>query len=312
MSIGKQARGNLLLATAALIWGLAFVAQSVGMEYIGPFTFNAIRMIMGGLVLIPCIFLLQRWDNHKTAVRAESATDKRQRQITLLRAGVSCGLILCIATSLQQIGIVYTTAGKAGFITALYIILVPILSIFLRRRITWVIWVSVLIAIAGLYLLCINETLSISWGDLLVLISALFFAIHILVVDHFASKVEGVKMSCIQFFIAGIICLLLMFLLERPDIHAILDCWLPLLYVGILSTAVAYTMQILGQRDTHPVIASLIMSAESVFAVVFGWLLLNEMLTLPELLGCLLMLTAMILAQLFGQVTETPRMIGQS
>ena len=312
MSIGKQARGNLLLATAALIWGLAFVAQSVGMEYIGPFTFNAIRMIMGGLVLIPCIFLLQRWDNHKTAVRAESAIDKRQRQITLLRAGVSCGLILCIATSLQQIGIVYTTAGKAGFITALYIILVPILSIFLRRRITWVIWVSVLIAIAGLYLLCINETLSISWGDLLVLISALFFAIHILVVDHFASKVEGVKMSCIQFFIAGIICLLLMFLLERPDIHAILDCWLPLLYVGILSTAVAYTMQILGQRDTHPVIASLIMSAESVFAVVFGWLLLNEMLTLPELLGCLLMLTAMILAQLFGQVTETPRMIGQS
>ena len=248
-----------MLVLTAFIWGVAFVAQSVGMNYIGPFTFSCIRCLLGGIVLIPCIWFLDRF-NGKSSRKEEKKEMTEEGRRLLLAGGVCCGLALCVASNLQQFGVKYTTVGKAGFITALYIVLVPILGIFLRKKVGIKIWISVVIAVAGLYLLCITEKFSIGKGDFFVLLCALVFSIHIMLIDYFSPKVDGVRMSCIQFFVTGIISAVPMILFERPSISAIFAAAAPLLYAGVLSCGVAYTLQIVGQKDADPTVASLILS----------------------------------------------------
>ena len=292
----KQSKNFLLLFTAAVIWGVAFVAQSVGMDYVGPYTFNMVRTLLGGLVLIPCIFLLGRKNVRKDHDGSRSSqTFDRPRD--LLIGGGLCGLMLFISTSLQQVGIQYTTVGKAGFITALYIILVPILGIFLKRKPGLRIWISVVIALVGLYLLCMTGSFSLSKGDFLILICSFCFSIHIMIVDHFSAKVSGTKLSCIQFFISAALSAIPMFLLETPRMSNILQAWLPILYAGILSCGVAYTFQIIGQKGCDPTIASLILSLESVVSVLAGWVILHQSLSAKEITGCVLMFAVIILAQ---------------
>lgn len=291
--MGKKLQGTMMLLLTALIWGSSFVAQRAGMEYIGPFTFNGIRSLIGGLVLIPVIFLFSKEKN------AELTEDeKKAGKKTLLLGGILCGIVLFAASSLQQIGMVYTTAGKAGFITALYIVLVPILGVFIRKKVKPIVWLCVTLAVAGLYLLCMTDGLSLSQGDLLVLLCAFAFSIHILVIDYFSPKTDGVALSCIQFFVCGILSLFPMFLAETPVWSAILDCWIPILYAGVLSCGVAYTLQILAQKHTDPTVASLLLSLESVFAAIAGAIILHEQLAPRELAGCVLMFAAIIIAQL--------------
>ncbi len=291
--MGKKLQGTMMLLLTALIWGSSFVAQRAGMEYIGPFTFNGIRSLIGGLVLIPVIFLFSKEKN------AELTEDeKKAGKKTLLLGGILCGIVLFAASSLQQIGMVYTTAGKAGFITALYIVLVPILGVFIRKKVKPIVWLCVILAVAGLYLLCMTDGLSLGRGDLLVLLCAFAFSIHILVIDYFAPRTDGVALSCIQFFVCGILSLFPMFLAETPVWSAILDCWIPILYAGVLSCGVAYTLQILAQKHTDPTVASLLLSLESVFAAIAGAIILHEQLAPRELAGCVLMFAAIIIAQL--------------
>ena len=285
-------KSMILLVLTALIWGMAFVAQSVGMNYIGPFTFNCIRSIMGGLVLIPCILFFDKRE------KGEAKQEKKEDTKTLLIGGICCGLALCIASNLQQIGIKYTTVGKAGFITALYIVLVPIFGIFLRKKVSGRVWLSVAISVVGLYLLCITDEFRIGKGDFFVLLCALVFTIHILVIDYFSPKVNGIKLSCIQFLVAGILSGVPMLISEKPSISTILAAWAPLLYAGIMSCGVGYTLQIVAQKDVDPTIASLILSLESVFSVLAGWLILGQTLAGKEIVGCVLMFAAIILAQL--------------
>lgn len=291
----------LLLLTAA-IWGVAFVAQSVGMDYVGPFTFNTVRSLLGGIVLIPCIVLLKRINvgSKDTAGAAEHASgDPAGQRKVLLTGGVACGVLLCIASNLQQFGIMYTSVGKSGFITAMYIVLVPVLGIFLKKKAGIKIWCSVAIAVGGLYLLCMTDSgFSIQKGDLLLLLGAVIFSFHILTIDYFSPKVDGVKMSCIQFFTCGILSMVCMFLFEQPQIGAILQAWMPIVYAGVLSCGVAYTLQIVGQKGMNPTVASLILSMESVISVIAGWLILHQRLSGRELLGCVLMFAAIILVQL--------------
>ncbi len=333
-------RQSLLLLLTAGIWGVAFVAQSVGMDYIGPFTFNAVRSLIGAMVLLPCIALfnkLKAKEKSKTEIskteinkaeinkaeiskaeinkaeisRAEiiktginkAKTDKAEvhkieNKKTLVIGGIICGIILAVASSLQQFGLLYTTVGKAGFITAMYIILVPLLGIFFKKRAGLRIWLSVLIAVAGLYLLCMKGSFRLEAGDILVLICAVVFSFHIMAVDHFSPLVDGVKMSCIQFLTCGILCSICMFLFEQPDVSLILAAWKPVLYAGVMSCGVAYTLQIVGQKGMNPTVASLIMSLESVISVLAGFFLLHEVLSRRELIGCILMFAAIVLAQL--------------
>ena len=292
----KHSKNFILLFLTALIWGVAFVAQSVAMNYIGPYTFNAVRSLLGGIVLVPCVFL---FGQKKKTVKDEdpskgTAIDRPGDMIT---GGLLCGIMLFLSTTLQQVGIQYTTVAKAGFITALYIILVPILGIFLKKRVSFQIWISVVIAIIGLYLLCMKGSFHLGQGDFLMLVCSLCFALHILVIDHFTDKVSGVKLSCIQFFVCGLLSCILMFLFEKPAVSDILSAWLPIVYAGVFSSGVAYTLQIIGQKGTDPTIASLILSLESVVSVLAGWIILGQSLTPREILGCLLMFGAIILAQ---------------
>lgn len=285
---------SMLLLTA-IIWGVAFVAQSVGMEYIGPFTFNFVRNIIGGFVLIPCIWFLNKW---KEKEGIEENTEQKQDKKTLIIGGICCGIALCLASNLQQIGIQYTTVGKAGFITALYIVIVPIMGIFLKKKCGIQIWISVLIALAGFYLLSVKDGFELEAADMYLLCSAVLFSVHILIIDYFSPKVDGVKMSCIQFFVCGILSGVMMLLTETPSPENILAAWLPVLYAGVLSCGVAYTLQIVGQKDFNPTIASLILSLESVFSALAGWLLLEQALSKKELTGCVLIFCAIILAQI--------------
>ncbi len=286
-------RQSLLLLLTATIWGTAFVAQSVGMEYIGPFTFNAVRCIIGAGVLVPCIALLD-----KLKGREETKEEKGQERKFLVTGGICCGVILAIASTLQQYGILYSAVGKAGFITAMYIILVPVFSIFLKKRAGIRIWISVLIAVAGLYLLCMTGGIHFEKGDIYLLLCAVMFSFHILVIDYFSPKTDGVKMSCIQFLTCGIICGICMFLFETPSLTAVLEAWQPVLYAGVLSCGVAYTLQIVGQKGMNPTVASLIMSLESVISVIAGFFILHQVLSRRELVGCALMFAAIVLAQL--------------
>lgn len=286
----EQIRGSLLLLVAAIIWGSAFVTQSVGMEYVGPFTFNCVRSLIGGIVLIPCIAILNQGKSKKKMILSEK---KR-----LLLGGVCCGIALTTGSTLQQFGIMYTTVGKAGFITAFYIIIVPILGIFLGKKCGMSVWISVVIALAGLYFLCITDEFSIGKGDIYVFLCAIAFSVHILVIDYFTQFNDGVKLSCIQFFVCGIICFVPMVLFEHPEIGMILLAWKPILYAGVMSCGVAYTLQIVGQKHMNPTVASLILSLESVTSVIAGFLVLHQNLSQRELIGCGLMFVAIVLAQL--------------
>lgn len=300
--MNKKLKGNLMLLLTALIWGSSFVAQRAGMDYIEPFTFNGIRSLIGGLVLIPVIFLLTRTGLGGAEQEAEAGSlpkDKKAERKTLLIGGIACGIVLFIASSLQQIGVVYTTAGKAGFITALYVIIVPIMGIFIGKKIRPIVWLCVLLSIAGLYLLCMKDGFSLGKGDLLVLLCAVAFALHIMVIDHFSPKTDGVKLSCIQFLVCGLISLVPMFAAETPVLSRILDCWVPILYAGVLSCGVAYTLQVVAQKDTNPTIAAMLLSLESVFAVITGVIILHEQISARELAGCVMMFAAIIIAQLF-------------
>lgn len=291
----KAMRSNLMLVLTAFIWGVAFVAQSVGMDYVGPFTFISVRNFIATLVLLPCIRLLDKVNPSDKL----SENDKNPHGgPTLIIGGIVCGICLAVASAFQQIGISYTTVGKAGFITAMYIVIVPILGLFIKKKVRVIAWISVAISVAGLYLLCMTESLSLSRGDLLVLICAFCFALHIMVIDYFSPRVDGIRMSCIQFLTCGIVCAVPALLTESPDIHSILAAWLPILYAGALSSAVGYTLQIVAQKNTDPVIASLLMSLESAFSLLAGWVLLNQRLSAREMCGCILMFVAIILSQL--------------
>lgn len=300
-------RQSLILLLTATIWGSAFVAQSVGMDYVGPFTFSAVRNMIGAVALLPVIVLL-RWLKEREECKDNEvqSTDGLQNNKTLFAGGICCGVVLFVASNLQQIGIQYTTVGKAGFITAMYIVLVPILGIFLRKKAGLRVWAGVAIAVVGLYLLCMTgASFALQKGDLLVLICAFAFAVHILVIDYFSPKVDGVKMSCIQFFVCGILSGICMFVFEKPDMTSIVQAWAPILYAGVLSSGVAYTLQIIGQKGMNPTVASLIMSLESVISVIAGWLILKEALSGRELLGCVLMFAAIVLVQLPAKHKET-------
>ena len=284
----KTMGSNLLLALTAFIWGVAFVAQSVGMEYVGPFTFNACRFLIGGIVLIPCILLFGKKNKRK----------EPKNQKTAVVGGICCGSILFAASSFQQFGVASTTVGKAGFITALYIVIFPLLGIFLRKRIPWSVWVSVVLATIGMYLLCMTEGLKVGKGDIYVFVCAICFSFHILVIDYFSPKTDGVLMSCIQFFTAGIISAIMMLIFENPELSAIFAAWAPILYAGIMSCGVAYTLQVVAQKNTDPVLASLILSLESAFSLLAGWVILGQKLSPKELGGCGLVFCAIILAQI--------------
>ena len=291
----KTVRSNLLLALAAFIWGVAFVAQSVGMEYVGPFTFNASRFLIGGTVLIPCIALLKKVNGKNEKEEKERMEQQRKDGIV---GGICCGMALFVASSFQQFGVLYTTVGKAGFITALYIVIVPILGIFMKKKAAWTVWVSVAIATVGMYLLCMTEGLSIAKGDVYVFICAICFSFHILIIDHFSPKADGVVISCIQFFTAGVLSFIPALMMEKPEMASILAAWAPILYAGVMSCGVAYTLQVVAQKNTDPVIASLILSLESVFSLIAGWVILGQKLSAKELLGCVLVFCAILLAQI--------------
>lgn len=293
----------MLLLLTATIWGVAFVAQSVGMDYVGPFTFNMLRNIIGGMVLIPCIFLLDRIMPKEKKER--TAEEQKKEKKILVTGGVYCGILLALAMGFQQIGLQYTTVGRAGFITACYIIIVPLLGmLFFKKKCRSTIWFAVFLALTGLYLLCITEKADIGQGDLLVLVCSFLFSLHILVIDHFSPLVDGVKMSCIQFFVAGIVSGIPAFLTEKILLENIFQAWMPVLYAGVMSCGVAYTLQIVGQKNMNPTIASLILSLESCIAVIAGWLILGERLTVREFTGCVLMFVAIILAQLPAENTK--------
>lgn len=291
---------KILLLLAALIWGVAFVAQSVGMDYMGPFTFNGARFLMGSAVLVPVILFRRKKADPAGGrqVRTDRSGAKENAGKAALMGGVCCGLALCPAALFQQFGILYTTVGKAGFITTLYIILVPLAGIFMKKTPSSRIWTGAALAAFGFYLLCIKEGFSLSRGDALVFIGSVLFTVHILVIDHFSPKADGVELSCIQFLTAGVISSVLAFVFEKPELSALAEGIIPLAYAGILSSGVAYTLQVIGQRDTDPAVASLLLSMESVFSVLAGWMLLGQALSARELMGCALVFGAVILVQL--------------
>ena len=283
-------KNNILLVLTALIWGCAFVAQSVGMDYVGPFTFNMARFLIGAIVLLPVIWFMDR--------QRKTGAEKGAGQKTLIIGGICCGIALAVASTLQQWGILFTTVGKAGFITAMYIVIVPLLGIFIGKKVRPLIIGCVAIAVVGFYFLCMTESLRLGLGDFLVLLCAIAFSIHILVIDHFSPKVDGVKMSAIQFLTAAIISAVPTLLWEQPVFTEVLQAWQPVLYAGVMSCGVAYTLQIIAQKNADPTVASLLLSLESVFSVLAGWVLLGQGLSLKEMFGCVLIFCAIILAQL--------------
>lgn len=290
----RQLRGGAMLMLTALIWGTAFVAQSVGMDYLGPCAFTATRNFIGCVALLPVIALASRLRSGAQPEEAAPAPGKK----ALFGWGAACGLLLGGATLLQQAGMQTASAGKAGFLTALYIVIVPVLGIFLGRRPGLKVWMGVVLALVGAYLLSVKGGAGIASGDLLVIASAVVFSLHILVIDFVPAGVDGVRLSCVQFLVAGAFALVLALFLESFTWRDILSAWVPLLYTGVVSSGVGYTLQILGQRTVNPTVASLILSLESVFAALAGWAILGQALSLRELFGCALVFVAVILAQL--------------
>lgn len=294
-----QARQTLFLLITATIWGLSFVAQSVGMDHVGPFTFTASRMLLGFLFLMPFILLSRRQLKSRNPREYERRAGTEYKR-ALVVGSICCGLCLFGGESLQQFGLVHDTeVGKAGFITALYIVIVPILGLLIGRKTGWLVWCAVAVAIAGLWFLCVPPAgFTIRIGDLYTLLCALVFAVHILVISHFITKVNGVELAAGQFICGSIMAVAAVLLTELPTIEGLKGALLPILWAGIMSNGIAYTLQIIGQKGMNETVASLIMSLESAIAVVAGWLLLGEVLSDRELFGCLLMGGAVVLAQL--------------
>lgn len=290
--MNKQLRGTLSLLAATVIWGFAFIAQSVGMDLIGPFTFQAVRCLLAVIFLIPCAFVL---DIGKCSMKESLNKWKNPR---LWKAGFVCGCALFVASSLQQIGLVYTDAGKAGFITAMYIVLVPVLGLFLKRKPPKTAAFSVVLAVVGLYLLSCMGVTEINIGDLCLMGCALAFAVQITCIDHFAEGLDGFRMNCIQSLTVAVISIPFVAFTETVDAQNLLACWFPLCFAGMLSMGLAYSLQIVGQKDLEPTTASLIMSLESVFAALGGWWLLNERMSGWELAGCGLVFAAVVISQL--------------
>ena len=288
----QQFKGSLALLAATVIWGFAFIAQSVGMDLIGPFTFQMVRCFLAVVFLIPCAFVL---DIGKCSLR-ESA--EKWKNPDLWKSGMLCGCALFVASSLQQIGLVYTDAGKAGFITAMYIVLVPVLGLFLGRKVPKSAALSVLMAVVGLYLLsCIGVT-EVNIGDISLMGCALAFAVQITCIDHFAAGVDGFRMNCVQALTVAVLSIPFVAFTETVDMRNLLACWGPLCFAGMLSMGLAYSLQIVGQKSLEPTTASLIMSLESVFAVLGGWWLLGERMAVHEMIGCALVFGAVVISQL--------------
>ncbi len=287
----RQLIGSLILLIVAVIWGTAFAFQRMGTGVIGPMTFTASRMTLSAVAVALVSFLI------KDPAMADAAETSARRRDTLT-GGIFCGLFLVSATLFQQIGIAYTTAGKAGFITALYILLVPIIStVFLKKPSSWIVWIAVLLGLAGMYLLCITEGFSLARGDALVCVCAMLFTGHILCCDRFAGRGNPVRISAIQFVTASVVSWTLAFIFETPSVEAIRSALVPILYCGLASGGIGYTLQIVAQRFTNPTVASLLMSFESVFAVLGGAVLLHERMSTRELLGCMVMFIAIIVVQ---------------
>lgn len=291
----NQLVGSLLLLICAFIWGSAFVAQTTGAEHVGPFTFICLRSILGGVVLLPVIFIADRLKK-KNSKTEESGKGNRK---PLFIGGICCGAALCLASVFQQAGIDKgTDPGKAGFITALYILLVPLSSLFMKKRVRPIIWPCIAASVLALYLLCVTESNSVELSDLLVLICAALYTVHILVIDKVSPHVDGIKLSCIQFFVAAALSLLPAVIYEGVDIQSIVAAMPSVAYAGIMSSGVAYTLQILGQQKTEPTLASMIMSLESVFAVLTSMAVLHLAPSPREAVGCVIMFAAIIVAQL--------------
>lgn len=285
----QNLKGSMILMLMAFVWGMGFVAQSQGMDHIGPNTFNGLRMLIGSLILLPFALF-----NRKRYSKAEGYSDK-----TLIKSGVICGIILCAASTIQTYGLIYTTAGKSGFITAMYIIFVPIISIFAKKKITKKNIFCAIIALFGMYLLSMSSDSSkINFGDFLTLICAILFSFHIIVVDHYSEKIDAIGFSCIQFFVCGIINIIIMLLFEDFSPEIISECVYPILFSGIFACGVGYTLQPIGQRYADPSVASIIMSLESVFAMLAGIVILKEIPLVSEIVGCIIMFAAIIIIQL--------------
>ncbi len=288
-------RQNVLPVLAALIWGTAFVAQSVSTDHVGAFTFNAARSVIASVFLLALCLILRaiRRRNPDTVEQEHSSSAKE-----LVIGSLCCGTALTVACFLQQKGLETTSSGKAGFITALYIVIVPLIGLFMKKHTPKTVWLSIPFAAVGLYLLCVKEGFTITVGDFYVLLCAFAYSAHILVIDHFTQKVDGVALSCGQFMTASVFSSLGMILTETPSLAGIMACIGPILYVGIFSSGVAYTLQILAQKDSNPTVVSLLMSLESVFATLAGAIILHDRMSGREYLGCAIMLAAVVLAQL--------------
>ena len=292
----NQMRQVVLPILAAFIWGTAFVAQDVCADAMGAFTFNGTRYFIAVLALLVVIAVMNGTKKDRPQLTpAEKKASRRQ----LWLGGFCCGTVLAIASNFQQAGLVAgTDGGKAGFITALYVVLVPVFGLFFRRKVSLPVWIAVALSVGALYLLCIKGSFSLAPGDLLVLVCAICFSVHILVIDHFTATCDGVKLSCLQFLFAAIISAVCMFIFEPLDMPAILSCALPLLYVGIFSCGVGYTLQILAQKDSNPTVVTILLSLESVFAVIAGAIILKQQMSVREYIGCVVMFAAVVLAQI--------------
>lgn len=289
MTTLQRLKGNLILMLTALVWGSGFIAQSAGMEFIGPNTFNGLRMLIGSLVLLPFALTAER--------KCDSARKSDKKALVL--SGVLCGIILCAASTIQTWGLKYTTAGNSGFITAMYMIFVPIISIAIGKKISLKTIMCAAVALFGMYLLCLwGGNISVNFGDFLTLICAVLFSLHILLIDYFLPKINPIRFSCLQFFVCGLINIIIMFAAESPSLEIIRSCIVPILYSGLFACGIGYTLQPIGQKYAEPTTASIIMSLESVFALIFGIIILHEIPAIHELIGCAVMFAAIILIQI--------------
>ena len=293
----KKMLGNALLLLTAIIWGTAFVGQRVGMDSIEPLTFSSARMVLAAVSVGIVAFIFDMKDRNKPCPRTPEEQKAYAKNTWI--GGICCGVCLTAASAFQQMGIVYTTAGKAGFITAMYMLLVPIINfVVFKKKNTWLVWLAVLVGVAGMYLLCMNEGFSLTHGDTLVCICALFFSFHILCCDHFVQLGNPIKISCLQFATVAVLSGIIAFITEEPTWAKLTSAIIPILYCGIMSAGVGYTLQIVAQKFTDPTIASLLMSLESVFAVIAGALLLHETMSTRELAGCIIMFAAIVMVQI--------------
>jgi drug/metabolite transporter (DMT)-like permease len=299
---GKQLKGVLILLITAFIWGGAFVAQIVGLESVGVFTFSSVRTLLGALVLLPVILVRDRVTGAKMTLEERSERWKNDKKT--IKNGIILGLVFCVACNFQQYALLYSSPGKVAFITAIYIFFVPLLGLFIRKRVPLLTWICVALGAVGLYFLCVNpaELGSINFGDVLALICAFAFAVHILLIERFAQNADGLKLSCVQFAVCGVIGFVLMFIFEEPSVSAILDAAVPILYAGVMSCGVAYTLQIIGQKYTESAMASLVMCMESVFAVLASAILLSERMSARETVGCIVMFVAIALPNFIGVI----------